>query len=200
MCALDAFGIEWNRRPTKEEMEHVWRVMRPPQKGTMRLLVLSGDLTGTYTHFWHGRTTPCKREHCEACQASRMPEWHGYLACLQADTKIRWILEVTKGCAKNLDDWFRERRTLRGTLIEVGRTSAKPNGRQFVRCLSQFSEREEMLKAPDLHPILARMWQQREQPLFNHAEGDDQIKIANTDDAKKPRDGDDPTSPVTRTA
>lgn len=178
-----AYGIDWQRRPTEKEMEARWRITRPPQKSPLRLLILSHDLTGCYTHFWHGRTMPCTGHECEACSASKLPEWHGYLACLQSGTRIRWILEITKGCAAVLDKQFRDARTLRGTVIECGRTSNKSNGRQYVRVTDKVDTMDDVEKAPNLQPILARMWQLREQPLFNHDALPDPLRIASTTDA-----------------
>ena len=114
----------------------------------MQLLILSHDITGCYTHFWHGRTTPHKRTACEPCDQGKQPEWHGYLACVQPNTRIRWILEITKGCAKVLDEHFRAHRTLKGTIIQAGRTSAKPNGRQYIKIISTLPAETEMQKSP----------------------------------------------------
>ena len=178
MPPIEHYGIEWARRPTNEEMEHQWRITRPPAKSPMRLLILSHDITGCYTHFVHGRTRPHTSSNCEGCQNNRLPEWHGYLACLQSTNGLKWILEVTKGCAKALDEEFRTHRTLRGAIIEAGRTSSKVNGRQYVRVLSHAEQMDTLQKAPNLQPFLARMWQQRDQPLFNHEGVNDPIKIA----------------------
>lgn len=177
MTKNDATGIEWARRPTADEMKHLWRITRPPQKSTLDLIILSHDIEGCYTHFVHGRTQPHTREHCEGCTNGRIPEWHGYLACEQEGNGQRWILEITKGCAEPLDKLFKAQRTLRGVIISCGRTSNKANGRQYVKPIGNIRDKDHLQEAPPLQPILRRMWQQRDQPLFNHDGIPDPIKI-----------------------
>lgn len=160
------YDIAWSRRPAEGIVEPLWRIIRPPTKGIRRVGILSHDITGCYTHYYAGRTVPCRREACPACATRLLPTWHGYLAVIESGSGHRLILELTARAIKPIDDCFRDRRTLAGTIIEVGRTSAKANGQQWTKVIPGTAEFGARAKAPNVIDVLTTMWRIKPHELF----------------------------------
>lgn len=149
----------WSNRPTQADSEKLWSVRRAPPRGELRALILSHDVTGRQTHFWHGRTQPCRGEACEACQAGQRARWQGWVAAIESGTAERILVEITALATKPLIEWFATHRTLRGAVLTLKRANSKPNARIVAQLSESAYPTDQLQRAPQIEPMLMRMWQ-----------------------------------------
>lgn len=149
----------WSRRPEEMQYEDRVSLIRCPSRGSLKVTVLSHDIEGRGTHYWGGRTMPCRGWGCEACTDGREPRWLGWLAVLVRGTDQVSLLEMTKTNAALLDEQFRQHRTLRGLQIEMLRPSGKPNGRVIFKLHDYNPQPSELQKAPNVRTCLYKIWQ-----------------------------------------
>jgi hypothetical protein len=153
------FAADWTRRPPKDQAQRMWRIARCPTKGSLRVVILSHDLIGRQTHYYAGRTRPCTGPVCQACAKNQAPRWHGYIAAVDLANNNRLVVEVTAGVAERIGNEFEIYRTLRGLRMEMTRTSPRANGRIMSRFQSPATGTGVLPDAPDLRPILERLWE-----------------------------------------
>lgn len=154
----------WTRRPDAAAARGQWSLRRCPTKGTLSAVIISHDVLGRYTHYYGGRTRPCTGRDCEPCNKSMRPRWHGYLACIDLDTNEKIIVEITAIVAARVAEWFDERRTLKGSRIRLQRRSPKTNGRVTVSLAPPAAGTGELPQAPDVRPIMNRVWELHDEP------------------------------------
>lgn len=151
--------VGWTTAPPKDEGTRNWQMIRAPECGSLRLMIVSHQLIGRPMHFYRGRSTPHTEPTCEACDDGRRKEWKGYIGCRQIVTGQRYILEVTAHVGHQIAKYSSDHRTLKGTIINVGRTTPKANGKVWVKLTPPPENMGELGPEPDLRPILERMWQ-----------------------------------------
>lgn len=149
----------WDRRAPETEARGLWTVKRCPTKGRLVIQIWSHDLVATPTHYVANRTRPCTGTTCEVCNAGTRPRWHYYLAGMDTRTKERTILELTPNAAEVLIRNFDERRSLKGCYVALERATPKPNGRIIARVGPPQPNDVETPKAPDVRPIMERVWE-----------------------------------------
>lgn len=140
----------WTHRPTADDMPQQHKLRRVGPKGLPPAIILSGDVLGIYTHFFRGRTQPCRQIDCEGCAADQQARWHGYLWIYGPRTKTVEILEITAAAITPLDDWFRKHRTLKSAEIRCQRIPAKANGRLYIQIFESAFDSKDLPTPPSL--------------------------------------------------
>jgi hypothetical protein len=148
----------WNDKPPKEPIERQYRLIRVPASKPLALVILAEKLTGCPTHYWHGRTAPCERPECEACEQGNSPRWHAYVPCIIAQTGERCILELTGQAAQQLSPTIDEYQTLRGIKIVVERKSKRPNGRIAITTIPGRVAESSIPAEPDVITTMTHIW------------------------------------------
>ena len=151
----------WQRRPTKQDAEREYTIIRTPARGMLYLTIISGDMVGRVTHFDNScrRTVPCVGEGCDNCGRGIRKEWHGYLACWHEERMRKVILEVTAGPGRFIGEVYDRMRSLRGVQICLGRKDGRVNGEVWIKRHADVVPDAKLPTASDLRPILLRMWQ-----------------------------------------
>ena len=135
-----------------------WDIMRAPPAGSLSLVALSEHFTGVYTHFWGGRTIPCRRRNCPAHDAGHSARWRGYLLCEVPSTGKGILLEFPEGVGKTLAEEKATHGTLRGLCFRIGRTKGRANGRVVVTPVKRLPKNARLRKADDIRAILSKIW------------------------------------------
>lgn len=133
-------------------------ILRTPSRGTLVAIVTSKDLIGTFTHYFHGRTTPCDGDECEACKGGLPYRWHAYLSALNVDTGLHFIFECTAQAAAYFTDYRDRMDGLRACKFEASRHMSKPNGRVLLRMKQADTSGIHLPNPPDLCKCLAILW------------------------------------------
>lgn len=156
-------SLRWDHEPPAHERQVVWKIERcPPGAKGAYAIVLSHRLVGTHTHYYGGRTRPCTGENCTVCEKGHQPRWKGYLACTDKLLQKRLIIEIPARACSTIDEWFCQRRTLRGSIVGLKRIGDKANSRVLATMMDGLVTKETLPEAPNVQKILLRMWEVQE--------------------------------------
>lgn len=148
----------WSTQPS----EHAWgadlHLIRVPPGRPSHVVCLSTDLLGCNTHYFRGRTTPCRGDSCPACADGLSWRWRCYLAVVDLSTHQRAILELTASATQPVIAYRQANGTLRGCHIIAQRQDTRRNSRLFVRCLPADLQKIQLPPDPPLAKILCHIW------------------------------------------
>lgn len=133
-------------------------IVRTPTWKPLVAIVTSPNLVGCYTHYFKGRTCPCEKPDCEACQAGMPYRWHAYMSVLLKTDSLHAIFECTAQAATNFTDYRDSQGSLRGCRFEARRLNNKPNGRIIISCKPANLTEIQLPNPPDLTKCLAILW------------------------------------------
>jgi hypothetical protein len=136
-------NVRFQKNPPKSDDHGGWDILRADPTHPIPLTVVSSDFFGLRTHYHNGRTVPCIKDGCEACQAFKDSRWHGYLFAIKNNGHDRVIIEYTPPAHKQIEAGWKEHGTLRGLSIILSRTSNKANAKVSIaiRGLSPIAHR-----------------------------------------------------------
>lgn len=160
--------VHWSHRPKAADMPARWDVLTVPAKGVGGLIILSHDVCGAYVHYERGRTRPCPRESCAACDAGAVPRWEGYLAVGNSRLDRLVIVRLTPAAMPPLDKYFRDHRTLRGAKLDLQRIGEKTNGKLRAYITRGSAASETLPKGPKMQQFLERMWGIKKSPTTSN--------------------------------
>lgn len=157
--------IHWNTNPNPELTKTNYRILRCPANRALTGVILDEEWCGTELHFWKGRSMPCPRVACEACEAGHPPRWKGYVHIYDRNTKTTVILEFTERVTHEFSAFVKTYGSLRGAVITARRLNNKPNGPLHV----EFAEGRidgKLLPTPNpLEQTLERIWEVKQTGL-----------------------------------
>jgi hypothetical protein len=151
----------WSRRVPSDYSARKWRLKRCPARGKLFAIILSHDLECRGTHFVGSRTQPCPGKACSLCRDGLVPRWLGWVAAWDCHSRDKVVLEFTAHCTTVIDDYFRYHKTLRGARVELGRRGLAANSEVYIRISEPDQPSDSLPTAPDIRPILERIWQVR---------------------------------------
>lgn len=127
-------GINWSPSIPLDPRGRAFPLKRTPTNGVLQACVTCENLIGCDTHFFGGRTMPCERPNCEACDKGMPFRWHGYVSAVQHKTHLGFIFEFTAQAGDAFEQYFKAHGTLRGCEFAARRLHSKPNGRVIILC------------------------------------------------------------------
>lgn len=133
-------------------------IVRTPAFKPLVAIVTCEDLVGTFTHFHHGRTTPCEGDSCEACHDGLPYRWHAYVSAYNPDSGLHFLFESTAQAAQHFVEYRDAVGNLRGCKFEAKRLGGKPNGRVLMRTRTADMSGLRLPLPPDLTKVLAILW------------------------------------------
>lgn len=134
-------------------------LIRTPIDQPLRGIATSADFVGCDTHFWGGRTMPCERPDCPACNAGMPYRWHAYLSCILPKTHEHAIFECTQLAAKSFEAYKSAHGTLRGCLFSASRPKKASNSKVCITTHPADLAQLVLPEPPDLIAILSVIWQ-----------------------------------------
>ncbi len=148
----------YSDRPPAPDAERALPIRRTPANGQLVAAVTSPELIGTNTHFFGGHTVPCEAPDCEACGKGVPWRWHGYVAAIQAQTRMHFIFEFTAQAGEIFRDFYKLNSTLRGCVFCAERMHHRANGRVILSCKPGDLAQLNLPAPPDLEACLAIIW------------------------------------------
>ena len=134
-------------------------LVRTPIDAPITAVVTSPDFIGCDTHFWGGRTVPCERPDCPACNSGMPFRWHAYLACIFTKSHEHVIFECTQLAAKAFEAYKLAHGTLRGCLFNASRPKKASNSKVCIATRPANLELIVLPEPPDLVKLLSVIWQ-----------------------------------------
>jgi hypothetical protein len=151
-----AYRIE--RRPFEDGNDFGWAIKRAPADKALKVVCISSDFFGVRTHYFRGRTTPCRTTNCEACDAKQLSRWNGYLLAIDTSDESPIVFEFTPPGAVVLDKAIKEFGTSRGLLVIASRASGRVNGKVTLATKGMSQVAHKLPLEVELWPVLARIW------------------------------------------
>jgi len=119
---------------------------------------ISHELTGALVHFWNNRTIGCLGDQCEPCSKGRAKFWEGYIAALRDGTLDRLIVRITEKIGGQINQFLKDRKTIRGARMQFDRPSRSPNGRIRLIIDDGLADVPEKITEPPMRPLLMHIW------------------------------------------
>ena len=157
--------IEWNERPQDNDVNDRIEIYRIKKKGMRGAVILSEKMIGTYMHFWGGRSEPCMKKNCRACEAGNRARWYGWIGICVAETHQIMILEITRAAAEQIKEYLESHEKLRGAKIAGWRKGKKENGKLTLEIREGESKLLFLPKEPEICERLKRMWETKRRNL-----------------------------------
>jgi hypothetical protein len=151
-------AFRFSRRPASDSDNGGWSLLRAKAKGDLKVVSLADDFFGLETHYWAGRTTPCRTVDCPACLSGMLSRWAGYLPCLAVPKWNPVIVEFTGSASADLDSIRERLTTLRAVNLIFRRPNEKANGRVRADDCGMYKEPARLPPAPAVWPILAKIF------------------------------------------
>lgn len=150
--------LNFSNTPPDDHRGQSLPIRRTPASKPLVAIVTSDDLTGTYTHYWKGHTTPCTGQDCEPCQNGMPYRWHAYLSAVDFQSGLHFLFETTAQAAEHFVEYRNAHGTLRGCCFQARRLNNRPNGRVLIQTKSTDLTQHAIPKQPDVHAALAILW------------------------------------------
>lgn len=157
-AVIDPRDLFLEAQPNDRDAHFNWTIKRAPADRPLPLIVLSSSAFGIRTHFWAGRTGPCTRAKCDACEAGRLSRWSGYLACVDPADWTQVLFEYTPPAAEQLQKMLAAQGYLRGSKIIASRSKKVKNARVNITGRGLYEHLDRLPKEPDILPILFHIW------------------------------------------
>ncbi len=148
----------WTNTPPTPADGYGLRLIRTPQTGKIKGLITYQELTGTPTHYWGGRTVPCERPDCKACEAQIGWRWHGYVPIILPGDHEHVILELTAQACELIKNYAEVNGSLRGTFITAVRATGRINGRVLLTLLPSDLQSIVLPEEPDVPKVMRHIW------------------------------------------
>jgi len=133
-------------------------LMRCPTNRAVSGIILSTDLVGTRTHYFHGRTIPCDDNSCPACSEALPWRWHAYVAVYSPGSHRTVLFEMTARCAESLIQYRDTYGTLRGCQLTAKRANSSPNSRVILQTAQADLQKIALPAEPDVLEALSIIW------------------------------------------
>jgi len=149
----------WTNALPHEQTKQGYDLKRTPPDKPIRAIVTSDQFHVCWTHFWGGRTRPCEKPECQACEAMSPSRAHCYLSAMDPATRYHFIFECTAAAAWPFEEWITTYATLRGCYFQASRPKRRRNSP--VEIITKPIDLTKILlpPAPQIPLAMAVIWQ-----------------------------------------
>lgn len=148
----------WRRDLPTEKKHMGFDLRRTPQASPLHAIVTCEDLLVCDTHFWHGRTQPCERPDCQACNESTPYRTHVYLSAFDPKRHEHFLFECTAHAAKPLDEYRQANKTMRGCIFHACRPKMTRNSKVIIQTATANLANVTLPDPPNLILALSVIW------------------------------------------
>ena len=148
----------WSHDLPKEKSHMGFDLRRTPADKPLLAIVTSDNILVTDTHYWGGRTVPCERPDCTACNASVPYRTHVYISAFCGRSHEHFLFECTANAAKAFEEYRQANSTLRGCLFQASRPKGTKNGKVVIITKPADLSRTPVPSAPDVKLALCVIW------------------------------------------
>lgn len=149
----------WSNDPPRHDEQPALPLRRTPANGCIVAFITTDDLIGCDTHFWQGKTMPCERPDCPACQKGVPFRWHGYLGCSNPVDRSAFLFEMTARAADSFKQYRSSYGSLRGAKFRASRWKSAPNARILIEIKPGDIPPESLPPAPDVVACMSIIWE-----------------------------------------
>lgn len=136
-------------------------VVRVKGTETQTFTIVSEQIFGIDIHWQAGRSHECTLEKgaCTGCEGAWAKKWKGYLHVVPWHDKDHpAFLELTASAVERLAIFVPTGKTLRGLIVQIGKSKGGVRGRYIVQVLERRMADEELPAEIDPYPTLQFLW------------------------------------------
>lgn len=148
----------WSNDLPKEKSHMGFDLRRTPTDQPFQGIVTCDQILVTDTHFWGGRTVPCERPDCPACNASVPFRTHVYTSVFLPRSHEHVLFECTANAAKAFKEYRDANNTLRGCYFQADRPKHARNGKVVIVTRPADLTRTPIPLPPDIILALSVIW------------------------------------------
>jgi choline dehydrogenase-like flavoprotein len=147
----------------KKKMDVIRIVAQEPHT----IIIVSDRIWGQPVHWFGRRSHECFRDRgdCQGCRDGWPCKWQGYLHVTRAPEKWEGFLEITATAWQLLLSQLPVGDSLRGLIIQVGRTKGGAKGRYLINVLERRIPSDQLPEMRDPLPTLRMLWRAKKGPL-----------------------------------
>ncbi len=149
---------DFSSEPPPDPRSNALTLKRTPTGRPLKGIITSGNMVGTATHFYHGRTKPCKTENCEPCLEGMPWRWHGYVSLFNPGSRQHILFEMTAKTVQPLLLYRLAHGTLRGCMLTAKRVNLAPNARVVITTTAADLQQYSLPNEPHLLEALSILW------------------------------------------
>jgi len=149
----------WSTEPPPSQKHMAFTLIRTPADRPLTAIATCEELIGCETHFWGGRTVPCEKPNCRACNESVPFRWHAYLTAYDPKTRDHFIFECTAHAAMAFTDYRSAHGTLRGCYFQAVRPKRGKNSKVEIATKPADIQKINLPEPPDLIKAMSVIWQ-----------------------------------------
>ena len=150
--------LKFDSVPPPDPRGHALTLTRCPHMKHLAGIILSDNLLGTRTHYYHGRTVPCEHSNCPACDDGVSWRWHAWLPLWSASTEQTVLFEMTARATEVLVAYREKYGTLRGASMRAQRANSSPNSKVIIQVQPADLRHIELPPEPDILGALSIIW------------------------------------------
>jgi len=148
----------WTNKLPEMQKHMGFDLRRTPALGSLHAICTSSDILVTDTHYFHGRTCPCERPNCPACNEAMPFRTHVYCSCFDVRAREHFLFECTAHAAKPLVEYIAANGSLRGCIIVATRPKGGRNSKVCIQTNICNLAKVQLPEPPDLIRALSTIW------------------------------------------
>lgn len=167
-------AIDWCEMPNEVDQKERTHLYRVPEKGLKSAVIISKKVIGCYTHYWGGRTQPCLKHDCPACEKEVSRRWYGWLTIWNPSSGEIVIMEITKRACKEVTKFFELHKTMRGATVSGARKGGKANGELKLTIKPAKNDRVDLPTDINRMETLELIWETKRRNIIGRSEPESQ--------------------------
>jgi len=148
----------WSTELPTEDKHMGFDLRRTPATGALQAIITCENLLVCDTHYFHGRTTPCERPNCPACNDAIPYRTHVYVSAFDVRAREHFVFECTAHAAKPLAEYYAAAGTLRGCVFHASRPKGLKNSKVAIQTNSANLAKIQLPEPPNLILALSVIW------------------------------------------
>ena len=148
----------WSNKLPEVQKHMGFDLRRTPESSALQAVSTSDDILVCDTHYWHGRTTPCEKPDCAACNEAMPYRTHVYVSAYDLKRREHFIFECTTNAAKAFVDYREANDTLRGCLFQAERPKGRKNSKVVIQTNTVNQAKINLPQPPNLILALSVIW------------------------------------------
>lgn len=156
--------IAWDYDDDVPALRNLWQLIRCPRKGRLNAMVISTYCEAVWTHYYGGRTQPCRGEDCQMCREQGTRRRHIYVGIWHPESNDRNLLEITDRAGKIFLDRRKDKASSRGHRISIERTGPKANSPVLLTFGENIGAKYVIPPEPDIRACLRVIWHMTNDP------------------------------------
>lgn len=125
----------WTTSPPDHLLPAEYQIIRTPPKGALQGICISPNVFGKVTHFYRGRTGPCRGPGCDGCLGGIRRAWHGWILFFSPKNQRTVIFEFPAGAGRTIAKARSTYSSLKGVHFKFHRFPERAQGQVYVETL-----------------------------------------------------------------